>query len=94
MPETAILNGSDKKLDLNKIYELNYKIGPTLKSVKFEASSDLDAKEKGDKFVNFINGLTTAKCVLIGNPKKFAIDIDDEITRLKKLVDQGRSPFH
>lgn len=92
MPETLSQNG-EHKLKLDKIYELTFKVGPALKTLRFEAESDLDAQEKGTKYVKFVDGLSTSKAILIGHPKKFAVNIEDEIIRIKKLVDSGRSPF-
>ena len=88
----AETNG-EHRLQIDKIYELNFKIGPALKTLRFEAANDLEAREKGDKFVRFVDGLSTAKAVLIGHPKKFAVDIEDEINRIQKLVNAGRSPY-
>jgi len=92
MPETIQSNG-ELKLKLDKIYELNFKIGPAMKTLRFEAENDLEAEEHAKKYVKFVDGISTAKVVQIGHAKKFAVRIDDEITRLKKLVDQGRSPY-
>lgn len=84
----------DKKLRINKIYELTYKLGPAIKSIRFEAEDESDAETKGNRFIRFIDGLTTSKATMVGRPKKFAIEIDEEMGRIKKLVDQGRNPFY
>lgn len=93
MAEITSQNGSANKLKLDKIYELNYKLGPAVKTLRFDAESDLDAQEKGQKFVKYIGSLSTSRAIMLGTPKKFAVDIDDEIGRLQKLVDEGRSPI-
>jgi len=93
MPEQNGKVEEQHKLKIDKIYELNFKIGPALKILRFEAENDTEAEEKGHKYVKFVDGLSTAKAILIGRPKKFAVDIDDEIGRIKKLVNEGRTPF-
>jgi hypothetical protein len=95
MPETQKINGHEvTEPRLSKIYEQTYKVGATIKTINFEAENDLDADEKSIKYVRFLASSMTAKVVRVGVPKKFAIDVDEEIIRLKKLIDSGRSPFY